>query len=201
MLFYVDHIVVLYRHSAEAKFKAFCAALLARYEMRELGDLKWFHNIRVKRDRPGMKLWFCQDFYMSNIASSLHHDVLSCYPDTPKATDELRPYDGTASKQEIYIYQRRVGSLLYATTILCPDAACAANNLSEFLQNPQPVHLEAVNPAIAYVYSTRFCAFQYSASCMESLFLCASDAAYADDPVTLQSTAGYVFLLLGAPVN
>jgi hypothetical protein len=117
------------------------------------------------------------------------------------ATDELRPYDGTASKQEISVYQRRVGSLLYATTISRPDAARAANKLSEFLQNPGPVHLEAVNRAIAFLYSTRFRAIQYSASYMETLFLCASDAAYADDPITCQSTTGYVFLLFGGPVD
>jgi hypothetical protein len=117
------------------------------------------------------------------------------------ATDELRPYDGTASKQEIYVYQRRVGSLLYATTRSRPDAARAANKLSEFLQNPGPVHLEAVNRAIAYLYYTRYRAILYSASSITTLFLCASDAAYADDPVTRRSTASYVCLLFGGPVD
>jgi hypothetical protein len=201
LFFYVDDIVVLYRRSAEAKFRAFRAALLARYEMRELGDLKWFLNIRVRRDRSELKLWLCQDSYISNMASSFHLDALSHYPDTPMATDELRLYDGIASKQEIYVYQRRVGSLLYATTISRPDAARAANKLSEFLQNPGPVHLEAVNRAIAYVYSTRYRAILYSASSTTTPFLCASDAAYADDPVTRRSTAGYVFLLFGGPVD
>jgi hypothetical protein len=36
---------------------------------------------------------------------------------------------------------------------------------------------------------------------MEMLFLCANDAAYADDPVTRRSTASYVFLLIGGPIN
>jgi hypothetical protein len=56
----VDDVVVLYRCSAEAKFRAFRAALLAQYEMRELGDLKWFLNIRVRRDPSELKLWLCQ---------------------------------------------------------------------------------------------------------------------------------------------
>jgi hypothetical protein len=131
LFFYVDDIVVLYSCSAEAKFRVFRAALLARYEIREMGDLKWFLNIRVKRDHSELKLWLCQDSYIYNIASLFYLDALTHYPDTPMATDELRPYDGTASKQEIYAYQRRVGSLLYATTISRPDAARAANKLSE----------------------------------------------------------------------
>jgi hypothetical protein len=201
LFFYVDDIVELYCRSAEAKFRAFRAALLARYEMRELGDLKWFLNIQVKRDLSELKLWLCQDSYISNIASSFHLDALSRYPDTPMATDKLRPYDGTVSKQEIYAYQRWVGSLLYATTISRPDAACAANKLSEFLQNLGPVHLEAVNCAIAYLFSTRYQAIKYSASSMETLFLCASDAAYADDSVTRRSTSGFILLLCGGPVH
>ncbi len=86
-------------------------------------------------------------------------------------------------------------------TNLRPDAARAANKLSEFLQNPGPVHLEAVNGAIAYLFSTWFRALQYSASSLETPFLCTSDAAYADDPVTRRSTAGFVFLLFGGPVD
>ncbi len=156
LFFYVDDIVMLYHRSAEAKFGAFSAALLARYEMRELGDLKWFLYIRVKRDRSELKLWLCLDSYISNIASSFHLDALSHYPDTPMGTDVLQPYDGMASKQEIYAYQRRAGSLLYAMTISRPDAARAANKLSELLQNPGPVHLEAVNRAVAYLFSTKY---------------------------------------------
>ncbi len=86
-------------------------------------------------------------------------------------------------------------------TITSPDAAQAANKLSDFLQNPRPIHLEAAYRAVAYLSSTRFCSIQNSASSMETLFLCASDAAYADDLVTLQRTAGFVFLLFGGPID
>jgi hypothetical protein len=40
LFLYVDDIVVLYCRSAEAEFRAFCAALLPHFEMRELGELK-----------------------------------------------------------------------------------------------------------------------------------------------------------------
>ena len=48
-------------------------------------------------------------------------------------TEELQPSDGKASPQDIYTYQCKVGSALYAMTITQPDAACAMNKLSEFL--------------------------------------------------------------------
>ncbi|KAK9388137.1 hypothetical protein V1515DRAFT_635337 [Lipomyces mesembrius] len=52
--------------------------------------------------------------------------------------EALVPYQGKESYQEIYAYQRKLGSLLYATTITRPDAAHAAAKLSEFLQNRSP---------------------------------------------------------------
>jgi hypothetical protein len=36
---------------------------------------------------------------------------------------------------------------------------------------------------------------------METLFLCASDAAYTDDPVTQRSMTSFVFLLFGCPLD
>jgi hypothetical protein len=69
LFFYVDDIIVLYRHSAQAQFKAFPCALLACYGTRELGELKWFPNIQLIRDCPLKKLSLCHDSYVSNIAS------------------------------------------------------------------------------------------------------------------------------------
>ncbi len=77
LFFYKDDIIVLFYHSAEAKFRAFCAALLARYNVRELGGLKRLLNIRVIKDCSQRKLSLCQDSYVSKIASSFHLDALT----------------------------------------------------------------------------------------------------------------------------
>ncbi|KAH7112782.1 hypothetical protein B0J13DRAFT_575355 [Dactylonectria estremocensis] len=37
--------------------------------MQDLGDLQWFLGIRVIRDRPGSKLWLCQDSYQHQQAA------------------------------------------------------------------------------------------------------------------------------------
>jgi hypothetical protein len=47
LLFFVDDVIVMFCCSADTKFRVFRAALLARYEMRVLGDFKWFLNIWV----------------------------------------------------------------------------------------------------------------------------------------------------------
>jgi hypothetical protein len=135
VFFYVDDIVLLCRPKILPQLRQLRAALIQKYEMRDLGELSWFLGIRVIRDRPKRKLWLCQDSYIKKIIATFHLTNRKP-PATPMATEELTPNTEQATAQEIYLYQRKVRSLLYATTITRADAARAANKLSEFLTNP-----------------------------------------------------------------
>lgn len=117
VFFYVDDITTFYRWSDGTRFLAFRTALLTGYEMRDLGDLKWFLGIRILRDRALRKLWLCQDSYVSKIASSFHLDRLTQHPDAPMIIDDLQAHSEKATNQQIYSYQRKVSSLLYATRL------------------------------------------------------------------------------------
>ena len=121
---------------------------------------------------------------------------------TPLTQDELILYNGQASLQDIYIYQRKVGSLQYPATITRPDIARTTSKLSKFLQNPSPQHQEAINRAINYAYNSRHLAIEYSANTNEqNVFACASDAAFGDNPTTRHSTEGYLFQLFSGPID
>ena len=139
---------------------------------------------------------------MEKIAALFHVDDQSWYLVTPMVTEELAPYDGKATKTQIYKYQRKVGSLLYAMMITRPDVACIVNKLTESLLNPGPQHQEAVVQALAYMYSTRYYAIEFG-PCTELLqtFTCTSDAAFVDDVATCCSTEGYLFQLFGGAVD
>jgi len=201
VFFYVDDIVLLSRTKDLQKLEQFRETLMNQYEMRDYGELSWFLGIRVIRDRPNRKLWLCQDSYISKIAKTFHLTDRKL-PHTPMTTEDLLSYDGQAKPQEIYAYQRKVGSLLYATTISRPDATRTASKLSEFLQNPSPSHHDAVDRAITYLYGTRTYAVEYSGEInAQNVFICASDAAYADDTATRRSTEGYLFQLFGGPID
>ena len=193
VFFYVDDIMALYHHSNEAQFFAFRIQLMGRYE------IKWFLGIRIIRDRAQRTFNLYQDSYIRKIASSFHLDALTRYPDTPMTTDGLKGFIGKASPQEIYAYQRKVGSLLYTTTITRPDVARTANKLSESLQNPEPSY-QAVNRNIAHLYHTRFLAVENTTT-TDRPFLYASDAVYADDLVTCRSTEGYLIKLFGSVID
>src|SRR5947207_4145040 len=199
VFFYVDDIVLLCRPEDLSKLDKLRTALKQRYEMRDLNELSWFLGIRILRDRPHRKLWLCQDAYIKKIANTFHLTDRKP-PATPLVLDELIPSDKQASPQDIYLYQRKVGSLLYATTITRGDAARAANKLSEFLINPSTRHQDAVDRAILYLYGTCNLAIEYSAILGDQM-MCASDAAFADDLATRYSTEGYLFKLFNGPID
>jgi len=101
IFFYVDDIVLLGRESST--LQQFKDQLLQHYEMRILGEINWFLGIRIIRDKDQGKLWLCQDSYIEKIATSFHleHSKLARIP---MNLEELLPYDGKASLQDIYAY-------------------------------------------------------------------------------------------------
>jgi hypothetical protein len=82
-------------------------------------------------------------------------------------TDFLDKNPDKATPQDVHLFQQKVGSLLYATTITRPDVARAANKLSEFLTNLSQIHLQAVDRAIQYLHSTKSLAIEYSRNSRE----------------------------------
>ena len=58
-------------------------------------------------------------------------------------------YDAKATLQQIHVYQAKVGSLQFAASVTRPDLARSASKLAEFLTNPGPQHLAAVDPALS----------------------------------------------------
>ncbi|KAJ6095004.1 hypothetical protein N7467_002517 [Penicillium canescens] len=103
----------------------------------------------------------CQDSYLISVAARYN---LTDRPPvlTPLLIEDLKPYEGIASAQEIHLYQQKVGSIGYVTTITRADAAKATSKLAEFLTNLGPQHHRAVDRAITYLYTTRFLAIEYN---------------------------------------
>jgi hypothetical protein len=176
--------------------------MMAKYEMKDMGEASWFLGIRILRDRPSRRLWLCQDSYLDKIAGKFHQkDALRVH--TPLAIDNLIPYEQEASALSIHGYQQKIGSLLYAAINTRPDIARTYSRLAEFSRNPSPNHHHAVDRAIAYLYQTRGYALCYDGSTIDTdqMLIRASDASFADDSITRRSTQGYILKLFGGPVD
>ena len=199
LFFYVDDIVILYRAEDEAKFLDLETALLSKYEIRSLGDLSWFLGIRIIRTED--KLYLCQDSYIEKIVEKYSTTVAWPRYKTPLPMDELVQYDGIATKDQIYAYQQRIGSLTFAATTTRPDISFATAKLAQYLTNPSPVHLQAANRVISYLHHTKHLAIEFSQTKNNPIFLSSSDAAFADDSKTRKSSFGYLIQLFGGPID
>ncbi|PQM43552.1 hypothetical protein VC83_09679 [Pseudogymnoascus destructans] len=200
VFFYVDDICILShpRHKREAI--DFHTKLMEAYEFREIGELNWFLGIRIVRDRTQRKLWMCQDSYIEKIIAS-YKVTQTRMPRTPMITVELTPYNGQATKQEIHLYQRKIGSVNYAAVVTRPDIARTTQKLAEFLINPGPDHHAAADRLLLYLQGTKNYALQYGPNIDEPRFQCSSDASYADCEETRRSTEGYLFTLFGGAID
>jgi Reverse transcriptase (RNA-dependent DNA polymerase)/Pol polyprotein, beta-barrel domain len=208
---YVDDIVFLYRKKDEDKMNAFQKRLFEIYNMKDLGPLRWFLGIRVVRDRQAQKIYLCQDAYIEKVAVTYGLHNLPRKPKTPLPTTELKPFDGKATASFTHLYQRKVGSLNYASIITRPDVAYSASTLAKFLTNPSEDHMKAADQAISYLDGTRFQAICFgpeelddkpdSQIVIKQHLVIASDAAFADDSVDRKSTQGHLITLYGGPVS
>jgi len=113
VFFYVDDIVLLARKKDKKEMEEIKAKLMAKYEMRDLGELHWFFNVKILRDRGQRKLWLCQSAYIDKIVASYKPPSRAVHTPLSIQSSQLVKYDGQAMPQEIHAYQCRVGSIIY----------------------------------------------------------------------------------------
>jgi hypothetical protein len=130
-------------------------------------------------------------------------------------TKPLLPFEGQATESQINSYQAKVGSALYSAITTRPDVAKATAKIAEFLINPGPRHIDAIDRVIQYLHQTRFLAIKYSRRSLieneEKLFTegidfaaksieFATDASFGDNP-DRRSSEGYICKLYGGPID
>jgi hypothetical protein len=202
VFFYVDDILLFGARHLRSELETLCQNLMSTYEMRRMDGFKSFLNTRILRDRPNKRLWLCQDQYIEKLVT-LYHQEYAASSHTPLSGQNLQKYEGQATPNQITAYQRRVGSIIYPASTLRPDIAYAASRLAEFMQNPSPAHLTEAHRVIAYLYTTRHLAIEYSATTPyqdTKALKVASDASFADDNATRRSTQGYLIKLFNGPI-
>ncbi|HEY4384144.1 MAG TPA: reverse transcriptase domain-containing protein, partial [Ktedonobacteraceae bacterium] len=197
VFFYVDDIIIASHPTVREQAKSLIKALHNAWKLRDLGEPSWFLNIRIIRDRSAGKLWLCQDAYINAMATKFHLTERARVT-TPITMEDLKPYEGRASAKEIHLYQQKVGSVNYPTTMTRPDAAHAVAKLAQFLVNPGPKHHAAIDRVIIYLYHSRYLALQYGGHDITHAVNIFSDASFADNS-DRKSSQGFLYQLYGGP--
>ncbi|KAJ5101017.1 hypothetical protein N7456_007069 [Penicillium angulare] len=201
IFFYVDDIIIVNHPSQAEQARELRQQLAHEWELRDIGESAWFLGIRITRDRDRKALWLCQDSYISSMASRYHLTHLR-QTATPLPNTLFQEFNGKATPGQIHEFQQKVGSALYVTTITRPDVAKHIAVLAQFLRNPGPEHLDAINRVIAYLYHTRSYAITYRPRQSDEIEAVSffTDASFADNP-DRKSSEGYICMIFGGPVE
>ena len=88
------------------------------FDIKDLGPCQFFLGVRITRDRSQNKTTICQDTYVRKVLDQFsileYRAVLT--PLDPGASDTLVLYQGTATKDQIMLYQSLVGRINYLAT-------------------------------------------------------------------------------------
>ena len=198
VFYYVDDIVLLSRACDKSKKDDFIEKLKEKYQLKDIGELRWFLGIEVKRDRRERTLSLSQQAYIEKIAARFEERGKG-RTGTPIARIFEKSED-MATEHEIRMFQQRIGSILYAAISTRPDVAFATAHLSQFLTNPSKEHTDAANQCLRYLHDTRHLVLHYGHDRSARDCVWASDAAFADDINTRKSTQAYLMKLFGGTV-
>jgi hypothetical protein len=120
----------------------------------------------------------------------------------PLPSANLIPYDGSATAQQIYAYQQRVGSLNFSAVITRLNISKTVLKLLEFLQNPSPTHIAAADQTLEYLVGTKYLAIEFDGNQQDRrIFITSSDSAFADNTITCNSSYEFCISLYGGVIH
>ncbi|XP_021804165.1 uncharacterized protein LOC110748497, partial [Prunus avium] len=123
--------------------------LATEFEMKNLGELKYFLGIEVARSQKG--IFLSQRKYVLDLLTDI--GMLDCKPvDTPIVQNHYlgeHPDQVPTNKER---YQRLVGRLIYLSYTR-PDIAYAVSFVSQFMHSPSEDHMNAVIRILRYLKS------------------------------------------------
>ncbi|GKV37323.1 hypothetical protein SLEP1_g45363 [Rubroshorea leprosula] len=194
VLVYVDDLMIAGNNSTLCQhLKDF---LNSQFHIKDLGRLKYFLDIEVAR-HPS-RIFLCQRKYTLDIL--FESEMLGAKPVSFPMEQKLKlTLDGGSPLPNPMQYRRLVGQLIYLT-ITRPEISFSVHILSQFMQAPTQLHLDATMRVLCYLKSSpRQGIFLSSSSSLQLSGFCDSD--WASCPTTRRSTTGYVTMLGTSPIS
>ena len=189
VLYHVDDFIMSFPQDRSAPADETIRQIKMKFAITGGDDLSWYLGINIIRDRPNKRMWLSQEAYCRKI-----HKFAETQPKapTPMGSQRLVPYEGVATRKSTHLYQRKVGSIMYAAVTTRPDVAYATGQLARFLVNPGPVHQVAADRVLEYLFQTADFALRLGAG---DGFNTSSDASFGDNLPDRKSTQAYTIQL------
>ena len=190
LIVYVDDMVLTGDDPCERK--ALQEYLATKFEMKDLGQLKYFLGIVVARSKHGVLL--SQRKYVLDLLTET--GMLGCkLVETPMEMNhklEIHPDQAPIDKGR---YQRLVGRLIYLSHTRL-DIAYAVSVVSQFMHAPSEEHMEAVYQILRYLKSAPGKGLLSSKNGISNIEGY-TDSDWAGDQTTRRSTSSYFTFVEG----
>jgi hypothetical protein len=191
---YVDDLIVGGDNEKEVEHVK--RLLKQKFDMKDLGELKFFLGIEVIRTHEG--IWLLQQQYALDMLSK--YGMVGCKPiSVPLNQNGKLSADASEVLEDATMYMKIVGSLIYMT-ITRPDLNYTVGLESQFMQVPRKPHLDGVGHTLRYVSATIDYGLFYEAS-MELQVHGYIDADWASSISDWRSTSGFMFSFGSAAIT
>jgi len=191
ILVYVDDLIVAGEKLAGVKFVM--RFVSAKFEVRDLGDVKNFIGMKVMRNRAAKNLTLSNARHTATLQEAVGMDKA-----TPNKTPMASGVKLTKTQEGLLPegnrYAELVGSLLYLSTTKRPDIAFAVGVRSRFMSCPEEDHMRAAKGVLRYLRGTTHLGVVHTGSEPLQGFV---DADWAGDIDGRRSTTGFVFTCNG----
>ena len=180
-------------------------ALCERFEMIDLGRLKYFLGMEIDQDSISGNVFVCQTKFAADLLEKfgMKNSNPVKTPQDPGLKLVKGMCGGGCNHEETMAnipYRNAVGCLMYLMVGTRPDLAAAVRILSQFASDPCPTHWQALKRVFGYVQGTKTHGIEFQAKDQEGLEGY-SDADWAGDMDTRRSTSGYAFMMNGGCIR
>ncbi len=198
ILVYVDDILVAAKNLADINHIK--ARLTAIFDVRDLGEAKYFLGMSLDRDRQARILKMTQERLATELVHK--HGLKEGRTKSVPMSTSIRLVQAEEDQlldREEYHYSELVGSLLYLSVCTRPDISQAVGVLARHMAKPSMEHWTAAKAVLRYIAGTLACGITFRQT--DTPVGGYSDADYAGDSDTRRSTTGFVFILNGGAIS
>jgi hypothetical protein len=198
VVLYVDDMMIAGSNKEIAD--EFKQAIMKRFAVKDLGDLRWILGMEVIRDRKRGTLEINQKIYVEKMLDRF--GMADCKPVGTPAADVPRRMSQDEEATNNREYMSTIGGLLYATVVSRPDIAFSVQCGGRHMQRTAPEHVMAAKRIVRFLRGTTSASIVYGKhGGREPIIVGFCDADYAGDEDTRRSTTAYVFMLGGAAIS
>jgi hypothetical protein len=186
IVIYVDDLIIIGDNNVD--ISDLKKLLKQKFEMKDLGELRYFLSIEVIQSPKG--IWLLQRQYALNKLPE--YGMTGCKPISIRLEQnvKLNAYEGDLV-EETTMYKCIVGSFIYMT-ITRPNLNYAVGVVSQFMQTPRKPHLDAVKCILRYIKHTLRCGIFYEAKSQLQVHGY-TDVDWAGNVLDRRSTNGFLF--------